>query len=173
MQPRSVRNKNPGNVRLRAHSPWPGQTGVDDNPGGPFAIFSKASDGFDAMGTVLISYGARGIRTVQGIISVYAPPGDNNDPGAYAASVAAHMNVKMTASLDLHDLHVLEGLATAIAHVEAGPGTWWEGVDQTTGLQAALARLAKPVAPPPVPDTHLTAAQLTARATQPKGTTNA
>ena len=51
MDPRGVRNNNPGNVR--AGDDWQGMTGQDDKG---FAVFARPEDGLRAMSKVLDTY---------------------------------------------------------------------------------------------------------------------
>jgi hypothetical protein len=84
------RNNNPGNLR--------------DPKTGEFRQFATAEEGFAAMEQDLTAKLTgnspatraklgRNAQTLQDVISVYAPVGDNNDPVAYAAAVAKDMGI--------------------------------------------------------------------------------
>jgi len=80
---RGFRNNNPGNLRYGVK--WLGVVGAD--PDG-YAIFDKPENGVRAMGVDLLTKIARGVNTLRAVISVYAPPGDNNPTEAYIAEVS-------------------------------------------------------------------------------------
>jgi hypothetical protein len=70
------------------------------------------------MARVLANYASAGITTVRGIISRWAPPGDNNDTAAYVDAVASHLHVRPDAPLDLKT--ALAPLIAAIIQHENG-----------------------------------------------------
>lgn len=71
--PRSIRNRNLGN--LRAGSRWYGLVGVDDDG---FCIFNTYVDGVRACVKLLNTYRLRGYDTISSIIQHYAPSNENN-----------------------------------------------------------------------------------------------
>ena len=71
--PRGIRNNNPLNIEARES--WEGQTGDD----GRFIIFESALYGFRAAGRIMRTKARRGVRSIQAIISEWAPP--KNDAG--------------------------------------------------------------------------------------------
>lgn len=89
--PRGIRNRNPGNIRWIADERrrWRGML-RDDGSG--YAVFDTAAHGVRALGKELLLDDKRGIRTVRGLISNWAPATENNT-AAYIASVAAALNV--------------------------------------------------------------------------------
>lgn len=113
-QTRGERNNNPGNLRPGNYT-WQGQTGVADN----FVVFSDAVYGIRAIAKDLMTKYARGLDTVQKIISVYAPPSENLT-GAYVASVAQAIGVGANSPLNLGDAHTLFGFVKAIIRHENG-----------------------------------------------------
>lgn len=80
--PRGIRNNNPGNIEYSAANDWQGQTGTD----GRYAIFTAPVWGIRAMARILNSYRARGVVTVEQIVTTWAPPNENHS-AAYVASV--------------------------------------------------------------------------------------
>lgn len=90
--PRGLRNNNAGNIRDNSANNWLGQTGVDDKG---FVIFDTHENGIRAMGKVLDSYARRGIRSVQGIISTYAPSTENQTD-EYINSVSKNLGINET-----------------------------------------------------------------------------
>lgn len=74
--PRSIRNRNLGN--LRSGSLWFGLFGVD---GDGFCIFNTYDDGVRACVKLLNTYRLSGYRTISTIIQHYAPSNENNTLG--------------------------------------------------------------------------------------------
>ena len=79
---RGLRNNNPGNIRRGAN--WQGMAAeqTDDD----FVVFTDPLFGIRAMSRILSNYAARGVLTVEQIISTWAPPNEN-DTGSYIRSV--------------------------------------------------------------------------------------
>lgn len=71
--PRGIRNKNPLNIEARES--WVGQVGDD----GRFIVFETVLHGFRAAGRIMKTKAGRGVRTIESIISEWAPP--VNDAG--------------------------------------------------------------------------------------------
>ena len=100
MAVRSVRNNNPGNIRISAED-WVGKI---DNPNeNAFETFATPELGVRAMTKQLYTYQNRGKSTVRDMIYTWAPPSDNNDSANYAARVAAAMGVDLNSSVDLRN----------------------------------------------------------------------
>jgi hypothetical protein len=116
--PRGFRNNNPLNIEAGNFTQGlPGFQGSD----GRFARFASMDQGLAAADKLLESYGARGLNTPLAIISRWAPAGDgNNNPQAYAATVARQMGVAPDAPLDMSSPEVRRRLAVAMAQVENG-----------------------------------------------------
>lgn len=134
--PRGVRNNNPGNVRPSATYAWRGQVGVDS---GGYLIFDTPEAGIRAVAVDLLTKYKRGLVTVRSIISVYAPPADNNDTEAYIAAVCRDLGVMDYSWLHLSDRHVLRAFVVAIIKHECGPGPWYSDAQVDAGVDAALA----------------------------------
>lgn len=115
--PRGIRNNNPGNLN------FVGQSGAtkESGPGGRFAVFATMQQGLQALAHQLQLYGGRGIDTVQGIISKYAPAGENNT-NSYIQSVMRKLGVSASQHLNLQDPNVLKALIQGITTVEVGAG---------------------------------------------------
>jgi len=74
LMPRGIRNNNPGNIEDNGID-WRGHRGSD----GRFIIFDKPEHGIRAIARILNTYQTKyGINTVEGIISRWAPPHENN-----------------------------------------------------------------------------------------------
>jgi|GEM_PF-1691830 len=94
--PRGLRNNNPGNLN------FVGQEGAtrEQGPGGRFAVFDTPESGLRALASQLYTYEARGNNSVRGMLSKFAPPGENNTK-AYIATVSRRMGVSPDQRLDL------------------------------------------------------------------------
>ncbi|MBO7927997.1 virion protein [Pseudoalteromonas sp. K222D] len=71
--PKGIRNNNPLNIEARES--WVGQVGDD----GRFVVFETVLHGFRAAGRIMKTKAGRGVRTIESIISEWAPP--VNDAG--------------------------------------------------------------------------------------------
>jgi len=111
---RGERNNNPGNLNFA------GQAGAMlEGSGGRFAKFQSAYDGLRAMARQLMLYAKRGINSVEGIISTWAPSSENNT-GAYVNSISSRLGVDPKAALNLQNPQVLSQLMNGIIHHENG-----------------------------------------------------
>lgn len=111
---RGERNNNPGNLNFA------GQAGAMlEGSGGRFAKFQTAYDGLRAMARQLMLYAKRGINSVEGIISKWAPSSENNT-GAYVNSISSRLGVDPKAALNLQNPQVLSQLMNGIIHHENG-----------------------------------------------------
>lgn len=125
-QDRPVRNNNPGDLRPRSGLPnWPGQVSVDNGPGGPFAIFNSAAQGWAAL-ALWCRYASEHLHltTASEMISVFAPPSENNTR-AYIAGVEKLVG---TGPLDLSSLPMRTALCKAIARWEDSRAFWEPGM---------------------------------------------
>jgi hypothetical protein len=137
--PRSVRNNNPGNLRVSAFTKkLPGYQGADD---AGYAIFSDPGAGQNAQAALIKSYMSRGFNTVSKIIERWAPRasrgGDNTEAQTsnYAAYVARKLNVNPNDTLTPV---VADRLAAAMAEFESGH-TGGAGAVRMGGGQTAQA----------------------------------
>lgn len=111
---RGERNNNPGNLNFA------GQAGAMlERSGGRFAKFQSAYDGLRAMARQLMLYAKRGINSVEGIISTWAPSSENNT-GAYVNAISSRLGVDPKAALNLQNPQVLSQLMNGIIHHENG-----------------------------------------------------
>lgn len=115
LQPRGIRNNNPGNIEYGVFAKRMGATGSD----GRFAIFPTAQAGLNAMSALLQSYANRGIDTAQAIVNRWAPKGEN-DVSAYSRAIANALGVSPDAALNLKDPTVRAILMSAISVHENG-----------------------------------------------------
>lgn len=126
--PRGIRNNNPGNIKDSEFArSQPGYVGTD----GQFARYESPAAGRAAMQALLGQYGKKGIDTVQGVVSRWAPTDDGNDVRAYSDFVAQKMGIKPGDRIDLNDPGTRAKLSSAMAQFENG---------QPGGLGIAAAR---------------------------------
>ena len=113
-QPRGLRNNNP--LNLEATVNWTGMQGND----GRFAVFPDMEQGVAAADRNLQAYHQKhGINTVAGVINRWAPPNEN-DTGAYVATVADRLGVDPNEPLDMADPQVRRAMLDVMADVENG-----------------------------------------------------
>jgi hypothetical protein len=118
--PRGVRNNNPGNIDWieNPSKRWRGMVRKESpEEGGRFAIFDSPANGVRAIAQELLLDERRGIRTIAGLISAWAPPGENNTP-AYVRAVARAVGVEPDDSIDVRSY--LPRLVASIIHHENG-----------------------------------------------------
>jgi hypothetical protein len=108
--PVGIRQDNPLNLRS-----WGGVPTVNG-----FAQFPTVSAGIGAGATQLQLYGDRGINTLSGILSTWAPASDGNDVPAYIADVAQQTGFRPDEPLNLGDHGTLTRLVSAMIRHESG-----------------------------------------------------
>jgi hypothetical protein len=114
---RGERNNNPGNIRYNpAFSPWQGQTGAD---AAGYLTFDTPENGIRAIGKDLLSKARRGLVTVRAIVTVYAPPSENNT-GAYIKAVSDGLGVGADDPLDFADQDTVAAFVREIIQHENG-----------------------------------------------------
>jgi hypothetical protein len=123
---RAFRNNNFGNLE------YAGQAGAElekANAKGErrFAKFGSPEEGFRALANQLSSYaegtskaiGYQKVDTVRGIISKYAPSGENDTEG-YIAQLSKSLGVRESDRLDLRNADVMTKVMRQIATIEGG-----------------------------------------------------
>jgi hypothetical protein len=138
MASRPWRNNNPGDLRtLPLPGKWFGQSGVDTAPGGPFAIFTTAQQGWRALAMNLLAYqDVHHLRTIRGIIGRFAPSLEN-DTGGYVSLVSTKTGAGPDDTIDVHKPGVMLPLVSAIALAEGGHLAWDEHA-KIVGVYTAL-----------------------------------
>ena len=112
MEPRGIRNNNPGNIRA-SDDDWQGKVGVDD---AGFVIFDTPENGARALSKTLDTYSTKhGLNTVRGIIGRWAPESEN-DTAAYVDRVSKQIGVGPDDTLDLSGDTKQKLMAQIIAH---------------------------------------------------------
>src|SRR5262245_44137236 len=101
--PAGIRNNNPGNLR-----------GVGQSTG--FRQFDTPEQGLAALDADLRAKSdpARGLNTLNKLMAVYAPSGDNNNPARYAATVAQRLGITPDTPIDLSDPIQRQAIASQI-----------------------------------------------------------
>lgn len=112
--PIGIRQNNPGNIRLSRRDKW--QESLPPQSGDQFVRFKAPQFGIRAMVKILIKYDQRGINTIRGVISTWAPPTENNTE-AYVQDVATRMGMDPDDWIDLDTYEIALPLVNAmIAH---------------------------------------------------------
>lgn len=128
--PRGIRNNNPGNIETG--EAWQGAVGVD----APFIIFADDTWGLRALATDLTTKIKKdGLDTITKIITVYAPPSEN-DTASYIAAVASDSGIGADEQLGT-DAATISSLMRGIVNHENGEGPGNEYVtdqDIATGI---------------------------------------
>lgn len=135
MQPRGIRNNNPGNLNFA------GQAGASKEGGenGRFAVFSSMRDGVAALYRQLQLYIKRGSNTIEAIVNKYAPAGDNNNVAAYIQQLVKETGKKAGDALSGGDTETVFKLIRGIINHENGTGKDGQGYvadqDILSGIQ--------------------------------------
>lgn len=113
------RNNNPGNIRPASYT-WQGQTGIAVcGVSGRFVVFSSPVYGIRAIVKDLRTKYGRGLNTIRKIITVYAPPSENNTE-AYIQQVAKSMKIGPDTVLNMQDQTTVSNFVVAIIKHENG-----------------------------------------------------
>lgn len=148
MQPRGIRNNNPGNIDYNELNQWVGQLGLELGVAKPrFARFSHAKFGIRALAKLLLNYrgktgipgvGKPGIDTPLEFINRWAPDVENNT-AAYAAAIAKRLGVGVKDSIDVSDPKVLKELVIGIIQHENGQNPY-DDATVSEGIRLALVK---------------------------------
>ena len=132
--PRSMRNNNPGNIKLNASNAWLGKVPESENTDyncttgeveQVFEQFRSYEYGVRAMIKLLMNYISNGYDTVEKIIGRYDPP-SNSPSSEYVQRVLS--DTGFAAGLALNpDKETLRKLVKAMARVEAGQAAITDG----------------------------------------------
>lgn len=115
--PRGLRNCNPGNIR-RSADKWQGLRAVQSDP--DFFQFQAMPWGYRALIRTLQNYRrVHGLRTIEEMISRWAPPSENRT-AAYVSAVCRDLQVPASHVPDVDDRATMTALAAAISRVENG-----------------------------------------------------
>lgn len=113
---RGIRDHNPGNLEDSGIA-WLGMVGRDDQG---YCIFDTALHGLRACALdIHTKWKKDHLDTIAKIITVYAPPKDNDTP-AYIAAISAAMTVKPDDPIDLSQVNPLAQFVRAVVLHENG-----------------------------------------------------
>lgn len=114
-------------------------------PGGKLAEFGTMEEGLAALDKNLKGYKRKGINTLEGVISTWAPPNEN-DTKAYIAHVARVTGLDPKQAIDLDSPLVRQQLAAGITQMESGRKAVFghAGKADTTPGQLSVDDLMKP-----------------------------
>lgn len=120
------RNNNPGNIRPVS--------------GKGFNSYASELHGWGAMNNQLMRYytgktTGKQLRTIEDIVSTWAPASDNNNPKEYAAQVAKWMGVSETEVLDLTKPDTMASLMHSMARKEGFANWSSQLADQAAGVK--------------------------------------
>ena len=131
LDPRGIRNNNPGNLRL-SKTVWQGQQKSSLQVDPDFAEFTAPLYGLRALMKTLVTYYLRyDLDTVQSVINRFAPPHEN-DTESYARAVAKALKVDRFYEIKVTSKQTLIALTQAIVLQEHGkppgdrPLAWYD-----------------------------------------------
>jgi hypothetical protein len=131
-RPRGIRNNNPANIRTSGAFTWSGQIGADS---AGFAVFDSPVMGIRAATKLLITYANKyGLNTIEGVISRWAPP-DENNTASYIQSVESRTGIDRESFLTVENY---PALLKAIFHHESGVMPYTD-LEIKQGVNAAYA----------------------------------
>lgn len=117
MEPRGLRNCNPGNIRITGDK-WQGLRPTQTDK--EFFQFTEMKWGYRALIRSLQTYREKhGCKTIADFINRWAPPVENNTNG-YIQRVCKEMEVPTTYVPNVNDKDTMCAFAAAISQVENG-----------------------------------------------------
>lgn len=118
--PRGIRNNNPGNIRFSASNDWLGKIPYSQNTdsGRAFEQFRELRYGIRAKMVLVYNKVNQGTNTIEKLISVYAPPTENNT-ASYIRQVASMVGLPTNTPIEL-TAESLVAICKAISFVENG-----------------------------------------------------
>lgn len=117
---------NPGNIKSGAN--------------GGFGSYSSMGAGVDAIDKNLQAYAAKGINTLSGIVSTWAPPSENDTP-TLIANAAKRLGVDPNKPLNMGDANTRAQVAMALMQQENGLST--AGNSSVTGTNQGTSPVSK------------------------------
>ena len=115
--PRGLRNNNPLNI-IRNSTKWQGMS--DTQTDKRFVQFKSLAYGYRAAYKLIHTYMTKyGLLSIEGIISRWAPPSENNTE-AYIQRVEKRTGWKRNAILSFYNRELMAKLVVAMAEVENG-----------------------------------------------------
>jgi hypothetical protein len=111
------RNNNPGNLR-----PGSLAVGATGSSGG-YAVFPDYATGLAALTGLIQSPAYYGL-TLNQFFAKYAPAADNNNPGQYAATVAANLGVDPNTPISVLDSQTSAAASSSSSSSDTSGGDW-------------------------------------------------
>lgn len=136
MDPRGIRNNNPGNIDFLSQPYAVKEPRTFQVPRPRFAKFDTMDHGLQALAKQIQLYFSRGINTTAKIIHTWAPPTENHT-GDYADFVAGKMGVPVNAVISC-DVPTVSKLAMAISTYECGNNLPFTIADVQKNVAVAL-----------------------------------
>lgn len=119
VEPRGVRNRNPGNIKISS-SPWLGKVPEDQNTDGIFEQFKDEKYGIRAIAVILRNYHQlHGLQTLRDYIGRWAPSSENNTD-AYLSTISDMLRYNADQPYDVTNSGMLAALVAAIISQENG-----------------------------------------------------
>ena len=120
-EPRGLRNNNPLNIRYVEKNRWQGRVAAMNKKDDEFEEFVALYWGFRAAFILIYNYMNKyGKRTINDIISTWAPPSDGNATGWYVEEVADRIGIPSNQTIYFEDGQEMMQLAQEMARVECG-----------------------------------------------------
>lgn len=118
IQPRGIRNNNPGNIEYNSRTLWNGLAKPPSD--GRFCRFIAPQYGLRVLSKLLLAYhDYHDCRTVQDYINRWAPSVENNT-SAYVTAVANDMGITSTVIIDINDIRERARMMYGIVRHENG-----------------------------------------------------
>ena len=120
MQPRGLRNNNPGNIRNSDATDWKGEVSPSAKIDTTFEEFESMAHGYRALIKLLQNYRKHHkCLTIADFINRWAPRNENNTT-AYILAVCRELEVPSNYVPDVDDQETMCAFASAISLVENG-----------------------------------------------------
>jgi len=138
--PRGIRNNNPGNIK-KGTDDWLGLARPDQMAPfqlneAVFYVFREPEWGMRAMVSLLRAYKRKhGLVTPRGIISRYAPAGDNNNVQSYATALANGLGIGIDDVADADDNSTVLQMIKAMIRHENGTKILYSETQYRTAME--------------------------------------
>lgn len=120
MEPRGLRNNNPGNIRYNVRTEWQGEVRGTQKKDKEFCEFITVAYGYRALILTLQNYRRlHGLKTISQMIRRWAPEHENST-SSYVNFVAGYMRKEQTAIVNIDSKEDMCRMAAAISQMENG-----------------------------------------------------
>jgi len=161
---RGERNNNPGNIDYSPRNPWIGKLPRDLAIESRFERFDSPLNGGRAAVRLVDTYKDRGINSIRGVISAWAPPNENRT-NVYVDAVARAVGVDPDAVVNLTEYRIMRPLIEAIIRHENGRVIYSPAEIDEMLRRGGIVNPAAPAVPPQPKKQPVTSAALTTAAT--------